>query len=494
MAHKNILLIDEDTMLLARTQKLLESNNYDVTLARSAKEARIALERRVPDLILLSSQLPDSDAHNFLEQVKENAEWRFLPVIVFTNQDELEDERLKGLRLGVMDYLRKPFKDEDLRIHIENILAFYEVKIQTNKEILVPSQDRLLKYMTDHGIRVLIPGVRRAAKLGYEYPEAAQILRPEELGGEIYILESMAKAGMLERVFHDTIHMCPDCGHHDLNFREICPQCQAADIDAMRMLTCDHCGFRSLENKFHSENGMQCPHCLEFFQLKNLDYDISTSAMQVCNECKSQFTEPIVNCRCMNCNALFDMSSALVRKIYSYKFIQNTHENKSDTNPYLKLSFAQSDIESLIKSQKLHNTDNASFAQEAGKCISEAIKTQGDVTVLALHFNKTESVNDLNYDNFLELFEKITRSLREVLRRNDLITIVSTDELHVLLPETSFRMARIIANRLLNSLKRLEYDLELQLNMASYPDDGVTFEQLLDVLKIGVVSTHQFSG
>lgn len=55
-------------------------------------------------------------------------------------------------------------------------------------------------------------------------------------------------------------------------------------------------------------------------------------------------------------------------------------------------------------------------------------------------------------------------------------------------------MARIIANRLLNSLKRLEYDLELQLNMASYPDDGVTFEQLLDVLKIGVVSTHQFSG
>ncbi|KAA3613709.1 MAG: response regulator [Calditrichaeota bacterium] len=494
MAQKNILLIDDDTMLLTRTQKILENCDYCVTLARNAAEGQIALERGVPDLIILSSQLSDSTAYSFLEQVKENSEWRFLPVIVLTNKNELEDDRLMGLRLGVMDYLAKPFDEDELRKHVENILAFYDVKIQAGKDAALPSQVRLLKFMNEHGIRTLVPGVHRIAKLGYEYPEAAQILRPEEVGGEIYILESMAKAGALERVFHDAIHMCPDCGHHDLNFREICPQCNAADIDAMKMLTCDRCNHRSLENKFRTEKGLRCPHCLEFLQRKNLDYDESTSAMCVCNECKGQFTEPIVNCRCMNCNKLFDMASAPVRKIYSYKLIQDMFEKASLPGPPLKLKFAQNDIEALIKSQKLHVVDSDSFCREAEKCIDDAGESENCLTILAFHFKISDLTTDLDFDAYKELLEKMIFKLREILRQHDLITIASPNELRIALPETPYRMARILANRLLKSLSRLEYDLDIHLNMASYPDDGVSFEELTEVLKLAVVSAHPFPG
>ncbi len=493
MAQKNILLIDDDTMLLTRTQNLLEKRDFTVALARNTQEGLIALERSIPDLIILSSLLPDADAYTFLEQVKENPDWRFLPVIVLTGKNEHEDNRLMGLRLGVMDYLSKPFDEDELLKHVENILAFYEVRVQANRETEVPSQERLLNFMNERGIRTLIPGVHRLAKLGYEYPEAAQILRPEELGGEIYILESMAKTGLLERVFHDAIHMCPDCGHHDLNFREVCPQCNGADIDAMKMLTCDRCSHRSLEYKFRTGKGLQCPQCLEILQWKNLDYDESTSAMRVCNQCKGHFTEAIVNCRCMNCNKLFDLATARVRKIYSYKLIQDTFEKNPLPEPKLKMKFAQDDIEALIRSQKLNVADKENFHKETEKHIEDAGYCNGHVTILALHFKKSDNDNDLDYEAYMSLFEKIIVTLREILRQRDLICIAAADELHIVLPDTPYRMARVIANRLLSSLTRVEYDLDIHLNMAGYPDDGVTVVELLEILRLGIVSAHPFS-
>ncbi len=116
------LLVVEDNLELREYLQLLLGEKYQV---HTAENGRAALERlrRLPECRLVISDLmmPVMDGYRLLEQLKADEATRYLPVIMLTARAEARD-RLKALRIGVDDYLVKPFEEEELLVRIDNLL------------------------------------------------------------------------------------------------------------------------------------------------------------------------------------------------------------------------------------------------------------------------------------------------------------------------------------------------------------------------------------
>ena len=112
-----ILLIEDEVDILNNLKDILEQNNYQVLSAKSIKESKEYLEKNL-DLIILDVALPDGDGFEFY---KMNIKQRQIPTIFLTAKD-LEDDIVKGLSLGVEDYITKPFLTKELLIRIKKII------------------------------------------------------------------------------------------------------------------------------------------------------------------------------------------------------------------------------------------------------------------------------------------------------------------------------------------------------------------------------------
>lgn len=124
MQKKCILVVDDDTLNLMRTQKILEQS-YDVLLAGSGEEALSVLERQKVDLVLLDIAMPRMNGIETFERMKalpikdspEN-----LPVIFLTASGDADDV-MRAIELGAVNYLKKPFLPEELLKRVAKELA-----------------------------------------------------------------------------------------------------------------------------------------------------------------------------------------------------------------------------------------------------------------------------------------------------------------------------------------------------------------------------------
>jgi signal transduction histidine kinase/DNA-binding response OmpR family regulator/ligand-binding sensor domain-containing protein len=85
------------------------------------KAKRPSTVRRLPSLIISDIMMPIMDGYEFVEKVKSDERFNHIPIIVLTARAALED-KMKALRIGVDDYLNKPFIEEELFVRIENLL------------------------------------------------------------------------------------------------------------------------------------------------------------------------------------------------------------------------------------------------------------------------------------------------------------------------------------------------------------------------------------
>lgn len=132
-----ILIVDDipaNRTLLGQT---LEPVGYDVLLVPS-REVALNVARRVkPELILLDVIMPGLDGFDTCRQLKQDEEMKDIPVIFVTAKDDTESV-VKGFRIGGVDYITRPFKEEEVLARVETHLRIHQLTqelIQKNKEL-----------------------------------------------------------------------------------------------------------------------------------------------------------------------------------------------------------------------------------------------------------------------------------------------------------------------------------------------------------------------
>lgn len=108
-----ILIVDDNSASLDVLFNLLGSTGFELAAAVSGEMALEQIARDVPALILLDVQLPGIDGYEVCRRLKANPDTNRVPVIFMTAQTDVES-RLRGLSLGAVDYVTKPFQQEEL--------------------------------------------------------------------------------------------------------------------------------------------------------------------------------------------------------------------------------------------------------------------------------------------------------------------------------------------------------------------------------------------
>lgn len=115
-----ILAVDDNAVNLATLEQTLE-DEYDVIPMIAGARAIKYLSRAQADLMLLDVQMPDMDGIQTLEEIRKLDNGRALPVIFLTAAND-EDVAQQGNRLGIVDYIIKPFDGADLKRRIRQVL------------------------------------------------------------------------------------------------------------------------------------------------------------------------------------------------------------------------------------------------------------------------------------------------------------------------------------------------------------------------------------
>ena len=140
----HILVVDDDDRIRELVKQYLNENDYLVTTAFNAEDAKKKVDTIKFDLIVLDIMMPGKSG---LEFTMENKNKLYTPIILLTAKGEAE-ERIHGLEVGADDYLSKPFEPKELVLRIKNILnktksknikrliEFGNVKVDLNKNLI----------------------------------------------------------------------------------------------------------------------------------------------------------------------------------------------------------------------------------------------------------------------------------------------------------------------------------------------------------------------
>ena len=114
----HILVVDDDDRIRELVKQYLKENNFLVTTARDALDARKKLKIVKFDILILDIMMPGESGLSLTKEVKKNNP---TPIILLTAKGETQD-KIEGLELGADDYLGKPFEPKELLLRIKNIL------------------------------------------------------------------------------------------------------------------------------------------------------------------------------------------------------------------------------------------------------------------------------------------------------------------------------------------------------------------------------------
>ncbi len=173
--RKVILIVEDNIAILRGLAELLRDAGYGVLEATNGDEALAKMEQTPPALIISDIMMPVMDGYDFYRKVREEPKWVDIPFIFLTAKTE-EEDIVKGLSMGVEDYITKPF---DMGL----LLARVQARIKRSEELRQVARDRQ-DALRQEIINVLSHELRTPLTYIVGYTDLAldelQSLQPEE--------------------------------------------------------------------------------------------------------------------------------------------------------------------------------------------------------------------------------------------------------------------------------------------------------------------------
>jgi adenylate cyclase len=201
-AIPHILVVDDVPANVELLEALLITDGYTVTTAADGHEALKFVAENEPDLVLLDVMMPGMNGFEVCENLKAGETSRFIPVVLITALDQLED-KLRGISAGADDFLTKPFNRQELKARVRSLLRIRRLhnEVEQKRHLL----SRLLnRYVSEEIINTILQNPEERMKLGGEKRELA-ILFADIRGFTSFSENTSAErvVEVLNECFHD---------------------------------------------------------------------------------------------------------------------------------------------------------------------------------------------------------------------------------------------------------------------------------------------------
>ena len=130
MGISKLLVVDDAFTILSLLDNLFKKK-YEVTKCRSVSEAKEKINQEIPDFIITDLNMPEVSGEDLVMYLKSNEKLVDIPIIVLSSTDSV-NTKLKMLKMGIDDYVQKPFNLEELSLRTDNILKRYNTKLYPN--------------------------------------------------------------------------------------------------------------------------------------------------------------------------------------------------------------------------------------------------------------------------------------------------------------------------------------------------------------------------
>ena len=127
-----ILLVDDNATNLQVLYQTLDGHGYRLLAARSGKDALSIAQRAVPDLILLDVMMPEMDGFETCARLKADARTRDAAIIFLSALTDASD-KVRGLELGAVDFVNKPFQAEEVLARVRTHLTIRDLQKQLRR-------------------------------------------------------------------------------------------------------------------------------------------------------------------------------------------------------------------------------------------------------------------------------------------------------------------------------------------------------------------------
>lgn len=160
----DIFFLEDDEAIGIGLTYSLENEGYNVTLAKSVKEAEKIIDEKEFSLYILDLTLPDGSGYDVCKRIKAKGD---LPVIFLTAYDD-EVNVIMGFELGADDYISKPFRVKELMLRIKSVMRRYSnetsdgiikinnLKINTNEAKVYKNNEEIILTAMEYRLLLIL--------------------------------------------------------------------------------------------------------------------------------------------------------------------------------------------------------------------------------------------------------------------------------------------------------------------------------------------------
>jgi two-component system, sensor histidine kinase and response regulator len=157
-----VLVVDDDDASRLLLADWLAAYGHQVSTAVDGPEALLAVEREIPDVIVLDVTMPGMDGFAVCERLKSNPRTAVIPVLLLTALHERED-RLRGMRAGANDFLMKPADLPYVLLRVRNAIRLRQLHSEVEEKFAEVCREQQMKesllHMIVHDLRTPLAGL-----------------------------------------------------------------------------------------------------------------------------------------------------------------------------------------------------------------------------------------------------------------------------------------------------------------------------------------------
>jgi PleD family two-component response regulator len=137
-----ILIVDDEPGNIEILSETLGAS-YEILFAVSGKEALEIAKRQIPDMIILDIIMPVMSGYEVLRNLKLNQSLKEIPIIFITALNQ-EDQETKGLTMGAVDYIPKPFNTSIVKLRVRT-----QLELKRQRDVLMQRNEELQKALAE---------------------------------------------------------------------------------------------------------------------------------------------------------------------------------------------------------------------------------------------------------------------------------------------------------------------------------------------------------